>query len=141
MPTPNEKLAESLTILRDLQKSGRRVFQSQEFTRTHRERLADNGFLQEVMKGWLISSSPGARIGDSTPWYASFWEFCGRYCDERFAEEWYLSPEQSRAVRSLTCKSDVFALGVVVQESLLGRHPTARRQPQQIGRASCRERV
>jgi eukaryotic-like serine/threonine-protein kinase len=44
--------------------------------------------------------------------------------------EGYLSPEQSRAVRSLTCKSDVFALGVVVQESLLGRHPTARRQLQ-----------
>jgi len=95
MATPNEKLAESLTILRDLQKSGRRVFQSQEFTRTHRERLARNGFVLEVMKGWLISSSPGARIGDSTPWYASFWEFCGRYCDERFGEEWYLSPEQS----------------------------------------------
>jgi serine/threonine protein kinase len=42
----------------------------------------------------------------------------------------YFSPEQFRAVRALTCKSDVFALGVVVQECLLGRHPTARRQPQ-----------
>ena len=39
-----------------------------------------NGFLQEVIKGWLISSNPGAREGDSTPWYASFWEFCARYC-------------------------------------------------------------
>ena len=48
------------------------------------------------MKGWLISSSPGARAGDSTPWYASFWEFCARYCDsERFGDEWHLSPEQS----------------------------------------------
>ena len=54
-----------------------------------------NGFLQEVMKGWLISSSPSARTGDSTPWYASFWEFCARYCDDRFADEWHLSPEQS----------------------------------------------
>lgn len=42
------------------------------------ERLLQNGFLQEVMKGWLISTSPGAG-GDSTPWYASFWEFCARY--------------------------------------------------------------
>lgn len=41
----------------------------------------------------------------------------------------YLSPEQCRAVHSLTCKSDVFALGVVAQEALVGRHPTARRQP------------
>src|SRR5262245_66243278 len=95
MPPPNEKLAESLGLLRDLQKGGRRVFQSNELTRTHRERLLENGFLQEVMKGWLISSGPGARVGDSTPWYASFWEFCASYCDERFGEEWHLSPEQS----------------------------------------------
>src|SRR5664279_1692508 len=95
MAAPNEKLAASLTILRDIQKSGRRVFQSKELMRVHRERLLANGFLQEVMKGWLISSSPGARDGDSTPWYASFWEFCARYCAERFGEDWHLSPEQS----------------------------------------------
>jgi hypothetical protein len=47
------------------------------------------------MKGWLISSSPTVRQGDSTPWYASFWEFCGRYCNERFGDRWYLSAEQS----------------------------------------------
>ena len=95
MATPNEKLASSLTILRKLQKGGRRVFQSRELGRTHRERLLQNGFLQEVIKGWLISSGPSARDGESTPWYASFWEFCGRYCAERFGEEWFLSPEQS----------------------------------------------
>ena len=42
--------------------------------------------------------------------------------------EGYLSPEQAIARRSLTCKSDVFALGVAAQESILGRHPTQRRQ-------------
>jgi serine/threonine-protein kinase len=42
--------------------------------------------------------------------------------------EGYLSPEQSRAIRTLTCKSDIFALGLVAQEALLGRHPTGRRQ-------------
>jgi hypothetical protein len=95
MPTPHEKLAESLTALQVLQKGGRRVIQSNELSRAHRERLLTNGFLQEVMKGWLISSSPGARGGDSTPWYASFWEFCARYCSERFDNAWHLSPEQS----------------------------------------------
>jgi fido (protein-threonine AMPylation protein) len=95
MATPNKKLAASLTILRKLQTGGRRVFQSQELGRVHRERLLENGFLQDVMKGWLISSGPGARDGDSTPWYASFWEFCARYCAERFGEAWYLAPEQS----------------------------------------------
>lgn len=95
MPRPNEKLAESLAALQALQKNGRRVFRSRELSRVHRERLLRHGFLQEVVKGWLISSSPGARDGDSTPWYASFWEFCGNYCNDRFDEEWHLSPEQS----------------------------------------------
>jgi Protein of unknown function (DUF1488)/Fic/DOC family len=95
MATPNEKLAESLDVLKALQEGGRRVFRSDDLSRIHRERLVANGFLQEVMKGWLISSSPSAREGDSTPWYASFWEFCARYCTDRFGEEWHLSPEES----------------------------------------------
>lgn len=95
MPTPNEKLAESLAELQNLQKGGRRVFKSDDLSRTHRERLLQNGFLQEVIRGWLISSSPSARAGDSTPWYASFWEFCARYCDDRFGNDWHLSPKQS----------------------------------------------
>src|SRR5580704_13360672 len=95
MATPNEKLATSLTALKKLQRDGRRVFQSKELSRVHRERLLKNGFLQEVMKGWVISSSPGTNQGDSTPWYASFWEFCARYCNDRFGRQWHLSPEQS----------------------------------------------
>ncbi|WP_163988360.1 serine/threonine-protein kinase [Pyxidicoccus caerfyrddinensis] len=40
----------------------------------------------------------------------------------------YLSPEQMEAQRALTCKSDMFSLGIVLQECLLGRHPTHRQQ-------------
>jgi serine/threonine-protein kinase len=36
----------------------------------------------------------------------------------------YLSPEQCRTERQLTCQSDVFSLGVTLQECLVGRHPT-----------------
>ena len=39
-------------------------------------------------------ASPTARVGDSTPWYASFWEFCARYSAERFGDEWHLSAEE-----------------------------------------------
>lgn len=95
MADPNQKLAESLRSLQALQRGGRRVFQSAELSRVNRERLLRNGFLQEVAKGWLISSGPSVREGDSTPWYASFWEFCARYCSYRFADDWFLSPEQS----------------------------------------------
>jgi len=95
MATPNQKLAESLAVLKKLQHGGRRVFSSADLSRVHRERLVGNGFLQEVMKGWLVSASPQTRTGDSTPWYASFWEFCARYCGDRFGDEWHLSAEQS----------------------------------------------
>jgi len=95
MSSPNEKLAESLDELEALQHGNRRVFRSDDLSRVHRERLLENGFLREVMKGWVISSSPDAQPGESTPWHASFWEFCARYCDERFGEQWHLSPEQS----------------------------------------------
>ena len=95
MATPNQKLAASLAQLKTLQDRGRRVLRSGELTRVHRERLVGNGFLREVMKGWLISCSPGADPGDATPWFASFREFCAAYCTARFGPDWHLSPEQS----------------------------------------------
>jgi fido (protein-threonine AMPylation protein) len=95
MSTPSEKLAKSLAALEKLQAGGRRVFRSPELSRIHRERLLHAGFLQQVVRGWLISSSPGITPGESTPWFASFWEFCARYCEQRFSKDWHLSPEQS----------------------------------------------
>lgn len=95
MATPHEKLAASLDELRLLQADGARVFASNQLTRLGRERLVKHGFLREVMKGWLVSSSPTVQPGDTTPWFASFWEFCRRYCEERFGHDWHLSPEQS----------------------------------------------
>ena len=95
MSAPNERLAASLDRLRRLQRDGRRVFRSAELTRVHRERLTRNGFLREIIKGWLMSASPGSDPGDTTPWFASFWEFCAAYCTYRFGEDWHLSPEHS----------------------------------------------
>ena len=86
MATLHEKLAASLEVLHKLQSDKRHVFRSDEFTRVDRERLLEQGFLREVIKGWLISTRP---------WFASFWEFCARYCEFRFGADWHLSPEQS----------------------------------------------
>jgi hypothetical protein len=91
----NEKLAASLAVLEDLQKGGQTIFRTAELSRYHRERLHQHGFLQPVMKGWWMTSSPETLPGDTTPWYSSFWEFCSLYCTDRFGSEWYLSPEQS----------------------------------------------
>src|ERR1700681_4057710 len=96
MPAPSEKLAQSLEILRTLQNSsGAAAIRARDLTRTHRERLLRNGFLQEVIKGWFIPSRPDEVKGESTPWYASFWRFSAIYLEQRFGKNWCLSPEQS----------------------------------------------
>jgi hypothetical protein len=95
MATPSEKLAQSLEALHVLQNGGRVAIRSGDLSRTHRERLLKGGFLQEVMKGWYIPSSPDETAGESTAWYASFWDFCAAYLNERFGAAWCLSPEQS----------------------------------------------
>jgi hypothetical protein len=95
MATPQQKLADSLEALEVLQKRGVVALRSSDLSRIHRERLLKGGFLQEVMKGWYIPSRPDEARGESTAWYASFWEFCAAYLTVRFNEKWSLSPEQS----------------------------------------------
>ncbi|MDE0692291.1 MAG: Fic family protein [Gammaproteobacteria bacterium] len=95
MATPNEKLAVALQVLADRQGEGRHIFLAREFHRDHRERLLRGGYLRRVIKGWLILSSPEALPHDTTAWYASFWEFCARYCAHRFGDRWHISPELS----------------------------------------------
>ncbi len=96
MASPSEKLAASLEALHQAQeKSDSRVLRTKDISRTHRERLVHNGFLQEVIKGWYILSRPNEVQGDSTSWYTSYWDFCKTYLNERFGTDWVLSPEQS----------------------------------------------
>jgi len=95
MSTPNEKLAKSLKLLKSAQDRGLHVFQSKDFSRVHRDRLVAAGFIKEVIKGWYIISNPAEKAGESTAWYASFHEFVTGYCNVRFGNDWYLSPEAS----------------------------------------------
>jgi hypothetical protein len=95
MTSPSEKLAQSLEALQVLQGHGVVAIRSNDLSRLHRERLTKNGFLQEVIKGWYIPSSPDSPTGESTAWYASFWDFCSAYLNRRFTKAWCLSPEQS----------------------------------------------
>jgi hypothetical protein len=100
MATPSEKLAESLEILKELQDQGVVAIRSRNLSRTHRERLTKNGFLQEVIKGWYIPTRPDDAAGESTSWYASFWDFCASYLETRFGTDWCLSAEQSMALHT-----------------------------------------
>ncbi len=100
MAKPSEKLAESLEVLHALQERGVVAIRSGDLSRTHRERLCRNGFLQEVIKGWYIPARPDETTGESTAWYASFWRFCAAYLQHRFGKDWCLSPEQSLSLHA-----------------------------------------
>jgi Fic/DOC family len=118
MAAPPEKLAQSLEILAKLQTSnGSAAIRARDLSRTHRERLLANGFLQEVIKGWYIPSRPDEVKGESMAWYASFWRFCAVYLEERFGAKWCLSPEQSLSMH---------AGNWTVPRQLLVRSPGAR---------------
>ena len=100
MASPSEKLAQSLEVLHRLQGAkGTAAIRARDMTRTHRERLLASGFLQEVIKGWYIPSRPDDVRGESTAWYASFWQFAAAYLESRFRRNWCLSPEQSLSLR------------------------------------------
>ena len=100
MVSPREKLAESLEVLQALQGQGSVAIRSRHLSRTHRERLVKNGFLQEVMKGWYIPADARSKAGDSTPWYASFWDFIAAYLKARFGTHWCLAPEHSLSLHA-----------------------------------------
>ena len=95
MATPSEKLAESLSILKALQENGIVAIKTTQLTRTHRERLLENGFIKEVYQGWYMSTPPNEKKGDSTSWYSSYWNFCGQLLKDKYGQNWCVSPEQS----------------------------------------------
>ena len=100
MTKPSEKLAESLEALHALQEKGVVAIRSGDLTRVHRERLSRNGFLQEVVKGWYIPARPDETTGESTAWYASFWQFSVAYLHHLKDKDWCLSPEHSLSLHA-----------------------------------------
>ena len=100
MATPSEKLASSLEVLHALQADGKVAIRSADVSRTHRERLIQNGFLQEVIKGWYVPSRPDEAAGESAAWYAAFWPFVVAYLNHLKGNVWCLSPEESLALHA-----------------------------------------
>ncbi|MER9299805.1 Fic family protein [Mesorhizobium sp. M0621] len=116
----HEKLAESLAALKELQDRPIVAIRSSDLSRTHRERLLKGGFLREVMKGWYIPSNPHQRQGETTGWYASFWDFCTSYLSDRFGKNWCIAPDASLSFH---------AGNRTVPAQLLVRSPTGGNKP------------
>ncbi|MBI4205356.1 MAG: Fic family protein [Betaproteobacteria bacterium] len=95
MAFPHDKLADALKALKTLQDRGHRVIRSTRLPRVVRERLVRAGYLRLIIKGWYVPARPEDTPGDSTAWHASMRDFIRGYCDARFGQHWYVSPELS----------------------------------------------
>ncbi len=89
-----------MEALHALQSHGVVAIHSGELTRTHRERMLRNRFLQEAVKGWYIATCPNETADESTAWYAAFWPFCASYLEHVKSTDWCLLPEQSLSLHA-----------------------------------------
>ena len=101
MANITELLAKSLDVLKEIQKDDDfMVVKSSDLSPVHLKRLVANNFLYPIIKGWYVVTDPRTLPGDTTAWYASFWNFVSRYAHERYGNEWCLSAEQSLAIHT-----------------------------------------
>jgi hypothetical protein len=90
MPTANhKKLAEALE--RAVKAAPKGVLKSAVLKRADRELLRRAGYLKDIVKGWYFLVRPGIDTGESTAWYASFWNFLETYLTERFGDDYCLN--------------------------------------------------
>ncbi len=76
----------------------REVVKSASLRRSDRELLLKRGYLQDIIKGWYLLTRPTQQPGESTAWYASFWDFLAVYLGERYGNNYCLSAVPSLEV-------------------------------------------
>jgi len=101
MATPQERFVEALKALQVLQDNNQIAIHTDEIpSRQYREILVKNGFLKEVTRGWYITADPAASAGETTSWYSSYWDFCVKYLNAKYGNEWCLSADQSLKIHA-----------------------------------------
>ncbi len=130
MASPTELLATSLEALKLVQKEKDFVIiKSTDLTRSHLQRLVNNNFLRPIIKGWYMVTDPGTLPGDSTPWYASYWNFISRYSFDHYGKNWCLSAEQSLSIHS---GSTTIPRQVIIRSSQASNNTLALLDPSSI---------
>jgi fido (protein-threonine AMPylation protein) len=93
--TNAEKLARALKELYAVTGSDKGVIKGNQLKPVTRTLLLEKGFLREVLKGWYFVSDPHADEGDTTPFFANYWEYLAKYLGERFGKDYCLSSADS----------------------------------------------
>jgi len=93
--TEQQKLATALTELHQVLGSERGVVRGKQINNSARVLLLEKGYLREILKGWYFVSDPLAAPGDTTPFFANYWEYLASYLTERFGSDYCLTAEHS----------------------------------------------
>ena len=78
-----------------LKKKGSSIIHTSELARADREILVQHHWLEEIIRGWYLAIRPDLEKGDSTAWYANFWDFLNSYLGHNYGLEYCLSAECS----------------------------------------------
>jgi hypothetical protein len=91
-----QEIARALSRVREIAKeNGVAIVRSQQVKRGDRELLVRTRWLQEIIQGWYMLVKPEALPGDSSIWYAHFWDFLELYLSFHFGNHYCLSAESS----------------------------------------------
>jgi hypothetical protein len=71
------------------------ILHTSELSRADREILVTNHWLKEIIHGWYLVVRPDLMPGDSTAWYANFWEFLQLYLEHHYQKNYCISAEIS----------------------------------------------
>lgn len=104
------KISEALTRAHKAAK--RHIIRSGDLSRADRETLTHGRWLQPIVRGWYLLVRPDAPPGESSPWFASFWDFLGLYLHDLYGDRYCLSAENSLDlhVNSTTIPKQVIAI-------------------------------
>ncbi|WP_347067517.1 Fic family protein [Flavobacterium sp. WV_118_3] len=101
MATPQERLIEALTFLKDIQDKGITGIHTDDIPNIkYRKLLLKKGFMKEVSKGWYIATDPNERDGETTSWYSSYWDFIVQFLNRKYGDNWNLSADQSLLIHA-----------------------------------------
>lgn len=110
-----QNLNDALTRVQSLiQEKGIHILKSSDISRSDREILTHHRWLEEIIRGWYLVVRPDLAKGDSTAWYASFWNFLSIYLEHHYGKDYCLSAESSldRHLGSSLIPKQVIAIGI-----------------------------
>ncbi len=72
------------------------IVRSEDISLSDRELLVHGKWLQLIVRGWYLLVRPDAPPGESSPWYASFWDFLGLYLQDLYEDRYCLSVRMAK---------------------------------------------